>query len=192
MSPAKPFHFTGWHFLACMAVFFGIDIAINVGFIVRSVQTFPGEVADDPYEAGLAYDQTLARQAIEQSLGWTASVAHPRAAGGGEEITVRWTDRSGHPLRGLAVTGLLRRPATENENASLRFQEEVPGTYTAFAPVAAGAWDIEVTGTDRQGEHRTAERRLYWRRSRPRPKPPPRTLRSSSARPATSGSWTCW
>ena len=70
MSAAKTFQFTGWHFLACLVVFFGIDLAVNVGFIVQSVQTFPGEVADDAYEAGVAYDATLAREAIERKLGW--------------------------------------------------------------------------------------------------------------------------
>ena len=163
MSAAKTFQFTGWHFLACLVVFFGIDLAVNVGFIVQSVQTFPGEVADDAYEAGVAYDATLAREAIERKLGWLASIEPPQAAAGGEAITVRWTDRTGRPLPGLAVSGLLRRPATEVQNLVLRFREVVPGTYRAVAAVAPGAWDLEVTGDNGHGDHRTADRRLIWR-----------------------------
>lgn len=164
MSPAKPFRFTGWHFLACLVVFFGIDIAINVGFIVQSVRTFPGEVADDPYEAGVAYDKTLAREAIERKLGWLASVDAAAAADAkGEVINARWTDKDGHRLTGLAVTGLLRRPATEQDNVTLRFAEVAPGQYRAVASVAPGAWDLDLTAANGRGDQRTAGRRLIWR-----------------------------
>ena len=163
MTAAKPFRFTGWHFLACMVAFFGADIAINTNFILRSVQTFPGEVADDPYEAGIAYDRTLVREAAEQKLGWQAKVGAVAPAPGGEMLEARWADRSGAPLKGLAVTALLRRPATELENKTIRFTETAPGVYRALAPVAAGAWDADVTAVNAQGAQRTAERRLLWR-----------------------------
>jgi nitrogen fixation protein FixH len=160
---AKPFRFTGWHFLACMLLFFGIDIAINIGFAVKAVQTFPGEVADDPYEAGITYDRTLAEQAIERKLGWLATIGPMAASPRGEVISVRWTDRFGHPLAGLSVGGLLRRPATEMQDSRFRFVEVAPGRYRAVAAVAAGAWDLDVTASDRQGHQRTADRRLLWR-----------------------------
>jgi nitrogen fixation protein FixH len=162
-TSTSTFRFTGWHFLACMVAFFGVDIAINVGFIVRAVQTFPGEVADDPYEAGVAYDHILAREASEQKLGWKASVGQPVAATKGEAINVRWADKAGQPLSGLKVTAVLRRPATEQANTTIRFTETGPGTYRAVAPVAAGAWDMEVTAADAAGRQRTADRRLVWR-----------------------------
>ncbi len=163
MSTAKPFVFTGWHFLACMLVFFGVDIAVNVAFIVRSVQTFPGEVANDAYEAGVAYDQTLTREAKEEKLGWQASIDVSGPTTKGEAISAHWTDRSGRPLSGLIVTGLLRRPATENGNATLRFTEVAPGAYRAIAAVAPGAWDLDLTAANLQGDKRTADRRLIWR-----------------------------
>jgi nitrogen fixation protein FixH len=163
MSAVKPRQFTGWHFLACMVAFFGVDIAINVGFIVRAVQTFPGEVADDPYEAGVAYDHILAREAAEQRLGWLATVGRAVPVGGGEAITVRWTDRTGRALPGLTVTGILRRPATEQQNTAIRFTEVAPGAYRAVAKVAPGAWDLELTAANRRGGQRTADRRMQWR-----------------------------
>ena len=163
MTGAKPFQFTGWHFLACMVLFFGVDIAINVGFIIKSVQTFPGEVAADAYEAGVAYDHTLAQQAAERRLGWIATVERVASTARGEAIGVRWTDKSGRPLSGLAVSGLLRRPATEDQNTALRFTETAPGEYRAIAAVRPGAWDLDVTATGRNGARRTADRRLIWR-----------------------------
>lgn len=163
MTTASPFRFTGWHFLACMGLFFGIDIAVNIAFIVRAVQTFPGEVADDPYEAGVAYDQTLAREAAERKLGWTAVIEDGGHGPKGEAISVRWSDRTGQPLSGLSVTGLLRRPATERKNTTIRFVETAPGAYRAVTAVAPGAWDVDVTAANRAGQQRTADRRLIWR-----------------------------
>jgi len=163
MNPTRPFRFTGWHFLACMLVFFGIDIAVNVGFIIQSVRTFPGEVAADPYEAGITYDHTLAREAVEQKLGWLASVGSAATGGKGEAIDARWTDKAGRPLAGLTVTAVLRRPATEAENTSLRLKEVSPGAYRGVAVVPPGAWDVEVTAANQRGDQRTAERRLIWR-----------------------------
>ncbi|QUD87536.1 FixH family protein [Phenylobacterium montanum] len=163
MSAAKPFRLTGWHVLGLFVLFFGTDIAINTGFIVYAVKTFPGEVAGEPYEAGIAYNKTLAEQAAEAKLGWAARVETPAPAGRGEAILVRWADKDGRPLTRLTVTGDIKRPATEAQNLNLRFAETEPGLYRAVAPAAPGAWDLSVTAANGQGEKRTAERRLIWR-----------------------------
>ena len=141
MSTATSFRFTGWHFLACMVVFFGIDIAVNVAFIVRAVQTFPGEVADDPYEAEVAYDQTLAQEAIEQKLGWMAVINDAGHAPQGEAISVHWTDRAGRPLSGLTVTGLrARRPPSRkiHRSASAKRRRAPIGPWPPFRPARVG------------------------------------------------------
>lgn len=163
MSATKSFRLTGWHVLGCMILFFGTDIAINIGFIVQAVHTFPGEVASDPYEAGVAYNRTLAQDAAEARLGWTATIVAARPSDRGEKITVRWTDRSGRLLSGLRVSGAMSRPATERQNAALTFAEVSPGSYEAVAAAAPGAWDVSVTAANRLGERRTADRRLIWR-----------------------------
>ncbi len=163
MSAKTPFRLTGWHVLAVFLLFFGGDIAINVGFIVAAVHTFPGEVASDPYEAGVTYDRTLAQEARERQLGWLATVETVTPTRQGAAIVVRWTDASGRLLSGLNVTGAMHRPATEQQDASLTFAETSPGLYRAVAHGEPGAWDVAMTAQDRRGAQRTAERRLIWR-----------------------------
>ncbi len=163
MGATKPFRLTGWHVLGMLVLFFGVDIAINVTYILYAVRTFPGEVASEPYEAGIAYNRTLAQESAEAKLGWRATIEQVAPAAHGEAIVVRWTDKSGRLLSGLNVTGSMGRPATERQNASLSFSETAPGTYRAVAATAPGAWDVSVSAADRHGERRTAERRLIWR-----------------------------
>ena len=163
MSATDSFRLTGWHVLAGMLLFFGADIAINVGYIVEAVHTFPGEVAAEPYEAGIAYNKHLAQEAVEAKLGWVATVDAPAAAANGEAITVLWRDRNGQPLTGLKVTALLTRPATEKQNVQIQFVEAEPGVYRAIAVAGTGAWDMSMTARDAKGAERTAERRLVWR-----------------------------
>ncbi|MDR3508749.1 MAG: FixH family protein [Caulobacteraceae bacterium] len=163
MSATKSFQLNGWHVLAGLSLFFGADIAINVGYVVAAVHTFPGEVASEPYEAGVAYNRTLAQEDAERKLGWQATIEQVAPAVHGEAITVRWTDRSGRLLTGLNVKGVMRRPATEKLNTDLTFNEISPGTYRAVASAAPGGWDVSVTAMDHHGQQRTADRRLVWR-----------------------------
>jgi len=163
MGLTKPFRLTGWHVLGMFLLFFGADIAINTAYIVWAVHSFPGEVASEPYEAGLAYNRALAQQSAEAKLGWRATIEQVAPAAHGEAIVVRWTDRAGRLLSGLNVSGSMSRPATGRDNASLAFAETGPGVYRAVAATAPGAWDVSVTAADRHGERRTAERRLIWR-----------------------------
>ena len=50
---AREFRLNGWHVLAMLVAFFGVVIAVNVGFAVQAYSTFPGEVTARPYEEGL-------------------------------------------------------------------------------------------------------------------------------------------
>ena len=55
------FRLTGWHVLAIVTGFFALVTAVDIGFVVMAVRTFPGEVSSTPYEDGLAYDRSLAQ-----------------------------------------------------------------------------------------------------------------------------------
>ena len=59
-SESPGFRLNGWHVLAMFVLFFGVDIAVNTGFVIMSVKTFPGEVSVTPYEDGLLHDRAVA------------------------------------------------------------------------------------------------------------------------------------
>lgn len=135
--PSERGRITGWHVLIGMVLFFGIVIGVDTIFMVQAYRTFSGEVASNPYEAGLAFNRTLAQRQREAAMGWSASVATPD----GKSVVVKVADRDGKPLDGLSLTGVLERPATETGRQTLNFRSLGEGRYAASARLD-GAWDL--------------------------------------------------
>ena len=71
-------------------------------------------------------------------------------------------DQAGKPVQGLKVEGVLRRPATQAGQISLKFTEPSPGRYVAKAGPGSGAWDLHFVATGPGSERFEAERRLTW------------------------------
>jgi nitrogen fixation protein FixH len=151
------FRIKGWHVLAAFVAFFGVVVAVDVGFVVMSLRSFPGQVSVTPYEDGLIYDRKLAQLAAQDRLGWRAA-----AAAEPETVVVEMRDREGLPLGGLSISGRLERPATEAGRVVLRFREAAPGRYVAASGRLSGAWDLTAIATGPGGERFEAERRLAW------------------------------
>jgi nitrogen fixation protein FixH len=157
-APRPGFRLNGWHVLAIVTGFFAVVIAVDVGFVVMAVKTFPGEVSVTPYEDGLAYNRSYDALRAQARLGWRATAASEPGA-----ITVEMRDRTGQPLTGLAVTGDLQRPATEAGRLVVAFHETRPGRYVAHPGHLTGAWDLTAHAVSPGGARFTADRRLSWR-----------------------------
>ena len=154
----KPgFAIKGWHVLAGLIAFFGIVIAADVFFTVLAYRSFSGQVASNPYEAGLAYNRSLAEKARQDALGWTARIAD---ADDRLELTV--VDRGGAPVDGLKVTATLERPATEQGRRTLVLEPRGEGRYAAPLTLKGG-WDARITAQSPDGAVFRAERRLVRR-----------------------------
>ncbi|MDO8377934.1 FixH family protein [Phenylobacterium sp.] len=153
------FQLRGLHVLAMIVGFFLVVIAVDTGFTIMAIRTFPGEVSVTPYEDGVAYNKKLAQLAAQDRLGWRAIAA----AGAGGAVTVSFRDRAGVPVTGLAVQAKLERPATESGAKTAKFAETAPGTYVARVAGLTGAWDLSLVAHDRAGARFEAERRLTWR-----------------------------
>lgn len=134
---------TGRGVLAWLLGFFGVIILMNAYFITISARTFRGEDEQKPYLQGVEYNDTLARRARQQDLGWQAVISTERETDGQFAVFVRMEDRD-HALRsGLRLEGELRHPADENRDHVLHFVEDSPGLYRAVAHgVTPGAWDV--------------------------------------------------
>lgn len=131
---------TGRHVLIGVLLFFGLVIGIDAFFIAKAYSTFSGQVASNPYEAGLAFNRTLALRQREAALGWSAEVAVPEPG----VVALRLKDRAGLPLSTLSLTGTLERPATEIGRQVLDFRPTGDGWYRASARLD-GAWDLRAT-----------------------------------------------
>lgn len=131
-------------FLSFVA-FFGVIMAVNVLFIVKAVATFSGEDEDDSYTQGLAYNHTLERHAIQQRLGWTATIDAQRESSRKARVVVVIDNSNGAPLGHLSLMGTLRRPTDAGRDRILNFVEVAPGSYAAEArDVDPGIWDVDV------------------------------------------------
>ena len=156
-NPRPGFRLNGWHVLAIITGFFAIVVAVDTGFVVMAVKTFPGEVSATPYEDGLAYNKSYDALRAQETLGWWATAAAEPGT-----VTVELRDRAGQPLAGLAVTGDLQHPATEAGRVVLAFHETRPGRYVALPGDLTGAWDLTAHAVSSGGARFTADRRLSW------------------------------
>lgn len=134
---------TGRGVLVWLLGFFGVILAMNVYFITVSARTFRGEDEQKPYLQGVEYNDTLARRARQQGLGWQATVSAQREPGGIVTVLVRVEARDHTLQKGVKLAGELRHPADENRDHDLHFVEAAPGFYRAETRgVAPGAWDV--------------------------------------------------
>lgn len=134
---APPFRLTGLHVLAGMIGFFAVIIAVNVTFATLAFRSFSGQVADDPYEAGLLFNRTLEQRRVEAALGWKAE-----ARVEGERLILTFADEAGTPLDGLTVQAALTRPATEKGRRTLAMASQGGGAYAGVIGDLHGAWDV--------------------------------------------------
>jgi nitrogen fixation protein FixH len=136
---SKPHEFTGRHMLAIMLTFFAVIAGVNLAMAYLANSTWSGLVVSNGYVASQSFNADEARAKTQEALGWKVGLTHDPAG-----LAFSFAGRNAEPLGGLAVTGQLRRPATERDDLRLAFHEGRRGTYTAAATLASGVWDIEI------------------------------------------------
>jgi nitrogen fixation protein FixH len=154
----KPFRITGLHVLVGMVLFFAIIIGLDTFFVTLAYRSFSGEVASNPYEAGLAFNQKLAQERRQAALGWTVSMGQE----GPDALVITVMDRDRHPVSGLKIEASLERPATTRGRTDLVFRDVGAGRYEAAVSRPAGAWDLRARLRGEDDARFEAERRLVW------------------------------
>lgn len=162
MTGARERTITGRHVLIAMLVFFGSVIAVNGAFVVLALDTFSGLSTENPYQRGLAYNDTLRAAAEQRALGWTAQIEGTVIREGRARVAATFTDRAGRPIEHLDVGGTLRRPTREGLDRALALERVGPGRYAAeFDLPLAGQWDLALEAVSRQGKRFRLEDRLW-------------------------------
>jgi len=152
----------GKHVLFGMLAMFGIIIAVNLTFVLLALDTFTGVSTANPYKEGLAYNDVLAAREEQRDLGWQGSVTATPVSAGEDAITLTLTDNTGTPVRGLALTGTLRRPTHEGADQPLDWQEESPGNYRTVVDLPErGNWDLVVRTSDASNRPFEMKTRLW-------------------------------
>jgi len=153
---------TGWHVLFITLAAFGVVFAVNITFIVLSLETFTGVEVPDAYEQGLAYNQTLEERAEQAALGWTASFGAAQIENGKTHVTVDLADADGAPVTGAAVSILFRRSTHDGQDTTFTLGEVGGGAYAAEVALrGAGLWDVRGHAERDEGERLDFEDRIW-------------------------------
>jgi nitrogen fixation protein FixH len=137
LSEGRPL--TGWHVLAIFGACFGVIIGVNVLMAYDAISTFRGEVKDNPYEAGVEYNNEIAAADAQAQRHWKVDVTLAGA------VRATFRDAAGEPLTGLAVKGLFAAPADMKRDRAFAMTETAPGVYVGEAAPRAGVWDLQLT-----------------------------------------------
>lgn len=132
---------TGRHVLIAFIAFFGVMLTANGIFLYFALSTFNGLDNPNAYQEGLQYNQRIEAARRQTVLGWSHGVALLDA--GRIELTVK--DRTGNPVSGLAVSGTIGRPVTDEFTQALTFEETGLGLYAAKAHgLQPGNWIVSL------------------------------------------------
>jgi nitrogen fixation protein FixH len=150
MSQALVRRIEGRHVLFALVAFFGVMFAANGAFVYLALSTFGGIETENAYRKGLDYNKTLAEAGAQAALGWRPVLAYDATAG---VLTLEVADQTGAPVTGLAVQGMLMRPATSSFDQKLeRFEEHAGGVYLGHAPkLEHGTWIADLVLTSPKG-----------------------------------------
>ena len=134
-----------WAFAGALAIVVGVNGALAY----FAMATAPGLVTAHPFERGNDYNRVLDAGDVQDALGWRVSLKFNALAPGQGELVAEIADRSGRPLRGLAVTARLVRPLGPTPERALTLAEDQPGRYVQTINLERpGQWDVHIAARD--------------------------------------------
>lgn len=126
----------------------GMSITIAVITVVLARSDGGAQIVDDYYQKAINWDETHARQAASEALGWqTNIVVGTDLADNARPVTITITDRNGTPVTQLQGTVRARRPHLSDVVAERPLQSvaQQPGVYQNTFPIdQVGLWDFEI------------------------------------------------
>jgi nitrogen fixation protein FixH len=139
----------GRHGFMGLLVFFGVMLVANGVLVYFAVGTFSGGDKANPYQSGLHYNDTIAADERQTTLGWQTELAYDNESG---RVSLQLLDKTDGPVGGLKLGGTISRPATDREDRAVEFEEISQGVYVADARLAPGVWVISVASVEAVGD----------------------------------------
>jgi nitrogen fixation protein FixH len=119
-----------------------IAIAATIGTIAVGMKIFDGVVVDNPYEAGLAWDETYQNKV---ALGWDLKVRNSAFRTGSNELFLEVLDQKGQKLDNAAVQVTTSRPSTRAYDKTYLAVKTQDGRYrTSIDLPLLGSWDLKI------------------------------------------------
>lgn len=135
----KPRHFTGWHMLGVLAVFFGVTIIVNLTLAYFASNSWTGLVVKNSYVASQHFNDHLAQERKQASLGWSDQFTYSHGV-----LTLQLTDSNGVPVQGDIAHVVLRRPVAEQLDHAVRLVAATDGEFTLKHELPLGIWAADV------------------------------------------------
>jgi len=119
-----------------------IAIAATIGTIAVGMKIFDGVVVENPYEAGLAWDETRQNKA---ALGWSVFLRNSLFKTGRNELTLEALDRNGRQLKNAVVQVTVSRPSTRAYDKNYLAIKTLDGKFQADVDFPLfGSWDLKI------------------------------------------------
>lgn len=137
-SSSKKDKLIPWYFVA----FFIFVFIVNAIMATLATRTYTGTITDHPYEKGIAYNNVIAAEKVQEQLGWKATIELNDSV-----LHVVLYDENGNELEPQKVTAHFMRPT----QAGMDFEAELKGGKANVQFPEKGQWDVRIFAT--MGEH---------------------------------------
>lgn len=152
----------GHHVLMILVAFFATIATVDGFMIYRAVSTFGGVETPDAYRKGVAYNESIAKDAQQSVLGWKDEI---KVVGAPHRLQVALRDKGESAVAGKRVVATVGRPATDRYDVTLTLAETAPGLYeAAFPDAGGGTWIVDLSAYDSgsSGDPVYQARRRAW------------------------------
>lgn len=153
MSTSKRFR-RGWQWPWLVTAALLFTVGVNVVMLFAASGDRNGSVVEqDYYRKAVAWDETMARQAASDRLGWRARASFTAPVGAAlPALVVQATDSAGAPLTGARFSAVLIHNADAAHPLRATLTETSEGRYEAPVGIAhAGMWEVRLEAR-RDGE----------------------------------------
>ena len=138
----------GWYWPMGLAALLAASAGANIALVVITSRDTSFAVEPNYYAKALAWDDTMARQARSDALGWSLGLrVDPADARGRMVATVGLADRAGAPIEGARVAVEAFHNARASRILSAALIPDGQG-YAAVMPLdRAGLWEFRLRVT---------------------------------------------
>ena len=139
------FNLTGRRVLFGFLAFFALVIAADGVLVYLAITSWSGLTAENYYEKGLRYNETLREEQRQTELGWRADLTFASRGTAAGRLEVRMVDAAGRPLDGLGIEGVVARPTHEGLDQPIALKPVGDGRYrTDLTLPLPGMWELRL------------------------------------------------
>ncbi len=138
-------HFTGWHMIGVMGLFFGTIISVNIVMAYFATSTWSGLVVKNSYVASQQFNEVTAERMKSAELGWQAVAGYSNGT-----FTLNLS-HDGKPVPVDSVAAMIGHPANSREDRKLTLHALGGGVFSAETKLAPGLWQADLSAVASDG-----------------------------------------